>query len=273
MRIVTLLSDFGDHDHYVSEMKGTVLGLCPSAVLVDITHEIEKFNIRMGAFMLATSVRYFPEETIHIAVVDPSVGGPRRSLLVESTHFIFLGPDNGILIPAASADGIKGVYSIENPEFMRHPVSPTFHGRDVFAYTAGKIAAGAQLQHVGLRVSDFVPAAFRRAVASTGRVACEVLRIDSFGNTLTTATENDLKSAGMKVGDSVKMRVRGRVCGLRMARTYSDSVEGKPVLLVGSHGFVEVALNRASAAKRYRMRVGDRLTLTSVQGCRSRQDP
>jgi len=273
MRIVTLLSDFGDHDPYVSEMKGTILGLCPSAVIVDITHEIEKFNIRMGALVLAAAVRCFPEGTIHIAVVDPGVGSSRRSLLVESAHSVFLGPDNGILIPAASADGVKGVYSIENPEFMKHPVSPTFHGRDVFAYAAGKIAAGAQLEHVGLRVSDPVAAAFPRAVASIGRVACEVLRIDSFGNTLTTATENDLKSAGMEVGASVKMRVRGRVCGLRLARTYSDSVEGKPVLLVGSHGFLEVALNRASAAKRYHVRVGDKLILMSDQGYRSKQDP
>ncbi len=269
MRIVTLLSDFGDHDHYVSEMKGTVLGLCPSAVLVDITHEIEKFNIRMGALMLAAAVRCFPEGTIHIAVVDPGVGGSRRSLLVESAHFIFLGPDNGILIPAASADGVKGVYSIGNPEFMRDPVSPTFHGRDIFAYAAGKIAAGAQLQHVGSRVSDPVTAAFPRATALAGTVACEILRIDSFGNALTTATEGDLRFAGIEAGTLIKLRLRGRVYGLRVARTYSDSVEGRPVLLVGSHGFLEVAVNRASAAKRYRVRVGDKLIFTSDQGRRS----
>ena len=263
MTIVTLLSDFGNHDHYVSEMKGTILGLCQSAVIIDITHEIEKFNVRMGALMLATSVRYFPEGTIHVAVVDPGVGGSRRNLLIESTHFIFLGPDNGLLIPAASADGVRGVYRIESPEFTRCPISPTFHGRDVFAYAAGKIAAGDQVQHVGLRVTDPVLGAFPRAVASIGRIACEVLAIDSFGNAFTTATENDLKAAGMMIEDSVKIRLRGRMYALRVARTYADSIRGKPILIVGSHGFLEVALNRASVAKRCHMRIGDRIILTS----------
>jgi len=263
MRIVTLLSDFGNRDQYVAEMKGTILSLCPSAVIVDTTHEIEKFNIRMGALALAAAARYFPEGTIHVAIVDPGVGGARRDLLIESNHFIFLGPDNGILIPAASQDGMKAAYSVKNPEFMRNPVSSTFHGRDVFAYVAGRIAAGAEPRLVGRRVSDPVPAAFPQAVASAGKIACEVLAIDSFGNMVTTAKEGDLEAAGIEAGASIRMRCGRRVFGLDVRRAYSDSAEGGALLLVGSHGFLEVALNKGSAAKRFRVRSGDELIFTS----------
>lgn len=263
MRIVTLLSDFGNRDQYVAEMKGTILSLCPSAVIVDTTHEVEKFNIRMGALALAAAARYFPEGTIHVAVVDPGVGGARRDLLIESNHFIFLGPDNGILIPAASQDGMKAAYSVKNPEFMRNPVSSTFHGRDVFAYVAGRIAAGAELHRVGPRISDPVAAAFPQAVASAGKIVCEVLATDSFGNIVTTAREGDLEVAGIETGASIKMRCLGRVFGLEVRRTYSDSAEGSGLLLVGSHGFLEIALNKANAAKRFRVRSGDELIFAS----------
>ena len=269
MPIVTLLSDFGRRDQYVAEMKGTILSLCPSAVLVDISHEIEKFNIRNGAFALAVASNYFPAGTIHVAVVDPGVGGERRDLLIESRRAVYIGPDNGILLPAASRDGIRQLYSIKNPNFMRSPVSPTFHGRDVFAYTAGKIACGAELTEVGPRVSDPISAAFPEALVSPGRIESEVLEPDSFGNIVTTASEKNLTASGIEVGGRIKMRAKGRIYALNFVRTYSDSPEGKAVLAVGSHGFLEVAINKGNAAKRFRLNSGDKLTFMSGRGCRS----
>ena len=263
MRIVTLLSDFGSRDEYVSEMKGTVLTICPSATLVDISHEIEKFNIRMGAFVLATASRYFPAGTIHVAVVDPSVGGPRRDILIESRRAVYIGPDNGILLPAASMDGIEEAYSIENQDFVRRPVSSTFHGRDVFAYAAGRIACGAEPSEVGPRISDMVSAAFPEAVTSLGKITCEALVIDSFGNIATTATENALGVAGIRVGERVTMRSRGRVHNLSVVRAYSDAPDGTAVLLVGSHGFLEVAISKGNAAKRFNVRLRDSLIFLS----------
>jgi S-adenosylmethionine hydrolase len=263
MRIVTLLSDFGSRDEYVSEMKGTVLTICPSATLVDISHEIEKFNIRMGAFVLAAASRYFPAGTIHVAVVDPGVGGPRRNILIESRRAVYVGPDNGILLPAASMDGIEEAYSIENRDFMRRPVSSTFHGRDVFAYAAGRIACGAEPSEVGPRISDMVPAAFPEAVASPDKILCEVLVIDSFGNIATTATQKALGIAGIQVGKRVTMRSRGKVHNLNVVRTYSDAPKGTAVLLLGSHGFLEVATSKGNAAKRFHVRPGDRLIFLS----------
>jgi len=269
MAIVTLLSDFGRRDQYVGEMKGTILTLCPSAVLVDISHEIEKFNIRTGAFVLAAASDCFPAGTIHVAVVDPGVGGERRDLLIESRRAVFIGPDNGILLPAASRDGIRQVYSIENSNFMRSLVSPTFHGRDIFAYTAGKIACGAELSQVGPRVSDPVSAPFGEAVVSPGSIESEVLEPDSFGNIVTTVREKDLTASGIEVGGRIRMRTRGRMYVLNVVRTYSDSPKDRAVLVAGSHGFLEVAINKGNAAKKFRLSSGDKLTFMSGRGCRS----
>jgi len=260
MQIVTLLSDFGSRDPYVSEMKGTILGLCPSANVVDISHEIEKFNTRMGAFVLVVASKYFPAGSIHLAVVDPGVGGQRRGLLIETRRGVYIGPDNGVLIPSALRDGIKEAYSIEDSRFMRCPVSSTFHGRDIFAYTAGKMACGARPSEVGPKISDPVSSiSFAQSVASHDRITCEVLATDSFGNVVTTAGENDLRVAGIEVGQKVRMQVKGRVYNLDVARTYSDNPEGKAILLVGSHDFLEVAINKGNAAKRFHVRSGDTL--------------
>jgi S-adenosylmethionine hydrolase len=269
MAIVTLLSDFGSRDQYVSEMKGTIITLCPSASVVDISHEIEKYNIRMGAFILAAASRYFPAGAIHVAVVDPGVGGQRRGLLIETRKAVYIGSDNGILMPAVLRDGIKEAYSIENQRFMRSPVSSTFHGRDVFAYTAGKIACGADPSEVGPRISDMVSATFAEAVASHDRIRCEVLVTDSFGNIVTTAGEKHLGVAGVEVGGMIAMRAKGRLCNLNVVRSYSDAAEGRAVLLVGSHGLLEVAINKGNAAKRFRVGPGDKLILMSGRGHRS----
>jgi len=269
MRIVTLLSDFGLKDEYVAEMKGTILTICPSANIVDISHDIEKFNIRMGALFLASASKYFPADTIHVAIVDPGVGSKRRGLLIESKRALYVGPDNGLLLPSALRDGIKEVYSIENRTFMRSSVSSTFHGRDVFAFTAGKIACGAVPSEVGPKISDPVPAALPEASASRGRISCEVLATDTFGNIVTTANAQDLTVAGIGVGTKVVMRAKGMLRHLNVMGTYSDVAEGRAVLLAGSHGYLEVAVNKGSAAKRFHLRSGDKLIFLNGQGCRS----
>src|SRR5208283_4092285 len=131
--MITLTSDFGLKDPYVAEMKGVILTINPKAALIDITHEVEKFNIRMAAFMLASAAPYFPQGTIHMAVVDPGVGTQRRAILIQTKRSVFVGPDNGILILAAQPRGIEHAYQLTNPKFMLPKISNTFHGRDIFA--------------------------------------------------------------------------------------------------------------------------------------------
>jgi len=273
MRIVTLLSDFGNRDQYASEMKGTILSLCPSTTVVDISHEIEKFNIRMGAFVLATASTYFPAGTVHVAVVDPGVGGQRRDLLIETQGAVYIGPDNGVLLPAALRDGVKEIRSIENREFMRSPVSSTFHGRDVLAYTAGRIACGAEASEVGPRVSDPVSVTLTGAETSHETISCEVLAIDSFGNIATTASEKDLEATGVRVGEGLVMQTKRRKYDLSVARTYSDTAEGRPVLLVGSYGLLEVAINKGNAARRFHLSADDKLIFRRRLGYRSQRVP
>src|SRR5512139_642490 len=135
-KIVTLTTDFGLRDPYVAEMKAVVLGICPTATIVDVTHEIEKFNVRAGAYILASVAPYFPKGTIHVAVVDPEVGTRRQPLLVQTKHAFFIGPDNGLLLLASEKEGIVETRIITNRGLMLPKVSNTFHGRDVFAPAA-----------------------------------------------------------------------------------------------------------------------------------------
>ncbi len=134
--MITLTSDFGLKDPYVAEMKGVILTINPNATLVDITHEIEKFNVRAAAFALASAAPYFPDGTVHLAVVDPGVGTDRRAIVIQTKKGFFVGPDNGVLVLAAQSQGIEHMYQLSNPKFMMPKVSSTFHGRDIFAPAA-----------------------------------------------------------------------------------------------------------------------------------------
>src|SRR5437867_13412902 len=140
MRVVTLLSDFGLGDGYVAQMKGTILDLCPDAVITDISHDIERHNIPMGSFILETTTPYFPRGTIHVAVVDPGVGSARKAIVIECSTGLFIGPVNGLMARACDKVALKLIYQIRNEELQRRPPSATSHGRDIFAYVAGLIA-------------------------------------------------------------------------------------------------------------------------------------
>src|SRR6267378_6471649 len=154
MKIVTLLSDFGLRDGYIAQMKGTILDLCPSAVITDISHYVERHNIPMGSFILETTTPYFPEDTIHVAVVDPGVGSARKAIVIECNAGLLIGPDNGLMARASEKLGLKSIHEIREKEFQRKPVSSTFHGRDVFAHVAGLIASGRKPGDVGPRLAQ-----------------------------------------------------------------------------------------------------------------------
>ena len=152
--MITLTSDFGLKDPYVAEMKGVILTINPNATIVDITHGVEKFNIRMGAFMLASAAPYFPKGTVHLAVVDPGVGTERRAILVQTKQGFFVGPDNGVLMLAAQNQGIEHTYELTNPKFMLPQVSSTFHGRDIFAPAAAYLDISVKPSEFGPEIND-----------------------------------------------------------------------------------------------------------------------
>lgn len=263
--LVTFLSDFGLKDPYVAEMKAVVLSICPQARLVDISHEIEKFNIRMGAFVLASAILYFPKGTIHVAVVDPGVGTKRRALLVEAKRAFFVGPDNGLLMLAAERMGIRHVYEITNRRFMLSHVSHTFHGRDIFAPVAAHLANGYKPSDFGSEIHDYVVPKFVKPRLTKSALVGEVLHIDDFGNIVTNISRVEFEKTGIREGAMVRFRLRDKeVIKLKFRSTYGEVSVGKSLALIGSHDFLEISTNQGNASKKFRVRAGDTVAVLGI---------
>jgi S-adenosyl-L-methionine hydrolase (adenosine-forming) len=234
--LITLLSDFGLQDPYVGIMKGVILGICREARIVDLTHEVIPYQIAQAAFHLEQSWPYFPQGSIHVVVVDPGVGTLRRPILVEAGGHSFIGPDNG-------------VFSMLEPALIREitvadsPASHTFHGRDIFAPTAARLANGAAPQDLGTLVSD--PVRLKPLPEGT------VLHVDHFGNVIT-----NLRATQFHGGVSVASQLIRR-----RASTYAEVSPGELFLIEGSSGYVEIALNQGNAAERLGIGVGTVLSI------------
>jgi S-adenosylmethionine hydrolase len=243
--IVTFTTDFGYRDGYAGAMKGVVLSLAPEARLVDVTHGVPPLDVAAGAIALAQSAPLFPPGTVHVAVVDPGVGGARADLLVESGGCFFVGPDNGVLSLAAREP--RRIRHIQAAAFRREPVSATFHGRDVFASTAGRLAAGASADEAGPVVSSMVELTPPAALRAEGVVEGVVIHIDAFGNLITSLGPDVVPD-----GADVVIEVEGEQ-GLfhpSVGRTFSDVETGALVAYVGSGGQLEIARRDGSAALR-----------------------
>ena len=247
MPIVTFTTDFGPHDGYAGAMKGVVLSIAPRATLVDITHGVPAQDVAAGAVALAQAAPLFPPGSIHLAVVDPGVGGERADLLVESGGSIFIGPDNGVLSLAARTP--RKIYWIEAPTFRRDPVSPTFHGRDVFAPTAGRLAAGASPSEAGPVVPKMIDLGAPPVHRHDGAVEGEVIHVDGFGNLITSLPAEALAQSGAV---ELVIEVDGTEGSFhpQLGRTFSDVDPGVLIAYVGSGGQLEIARRDGSAALR-----------------------
>ena len=257
--MITLTSDFGLKDPYVAEMKGVILTINPNANLIDITHEVEKFNLRMAAFMLASAAPYFPKGTIHLAVVDPGVGTQRRPILIQTRQGFFVGPDNGILILAAQSQGIEHICKLTNPTFMLPKISSTFHGRDIFAPAAAYLDKGVQPAKFGPEINDPIKPEFAKVVRRNGSLIGEVLHVDDFGNIITNITEKELPKV-----KAVNVELPSASLKLSLSKTYAEAKPKETLALIGSHGFVEVAINQVNAAKKFHAKAGDKIQVMPV---------
>jgi len=255
--LITLLSDFGVKDPYVAEMKAVMLSICPEARIIDISHQIEKFNIRMGAFVLVSATSYFPVSTVHVAVVDPGVGTKRRPLIVETRRYFYVGPDNGLLMLSAQKEGIRHVYNISNPHYMLPTISRTFHGRDIFAPAAAHLAKGCVPSKFGPEIHDYLIPRFAKPRMGKDGLLGEVLYIDDFGNIVSNISTKDLEKVGMKEGCLLYMKFRKKVLKLKFCPSYGEGPVKAPLILIGSSNFLEISVNQGNASKAFKVKIGD----------------
>lgn len=257
-KIITLTTDFGLEDGYVASMKGVILSISPSSILVDITHEIEPQNVEQASIVLATATGFFPAGTIHVAVVDPGVGTKRALLVVEAGSQFYIAPDNGLLGAIFDKYPMPRVHRIENSSLYLPRVSRTFHGRDIIAPIAAHLANGVSLPDLGPKVSKFKRGEFPHPVVRLGSIKGQIVYRDRFGNLMTNIAEGDLQSFGPK---SIEVSIGySRVRGL--SHSYSDVEKGELLCLIGSAGTLEIALREGSAADKLGFPIGTEVHIT-----------
>jgi len=243
---IALLSDFGTRDHYAGTMKGVILGICPEATLVDITHEITAHDVLEGALQLAASYRYFPAGTVFLAVVDPGVGSARRGIAAEAGDYRFVAPDNGVLTVVFRELPPRRVVELSERRYARPTVTRTFEGRDRFAPAAAWLAKGTQLSALGRTITDYCRLEVPIAQATLDSVQGVVVHVDRFGNLVTNIDRRTFESFAKPHGH-IRILAAGRSVD-RLVSTYTEIGAGEVCALFGSSDHLELAANSASAA-------------------------
>src|SRR5216684_1357565 len=238
MSIITLVTDFGSQDYFVGAMKGAILSVNPAAQIVDITHETPPQDIEAAAFNLLATYKDFPAGTIHVAVVDPGVGSTRRPILIECGRQFFVGPDNGIFSWICEREESCRALHLTNEKFFRHPVSATFHGRDVFAPVAAALACGISLQELGDEVDNLVRLnPLKPIVAGDGRINGRVIHIDRFGNCITNLTRENFSEELAASGAALSINDR-QISSFRKFFSEPATNADELFCIAGSAGFL-----------------------------------
>jgi S-adenosyl-L-methionine hydrolase (adenosine-forming) len=253
--IITLLTDFGIQDYFVGAMKGAILSASANAKIIDMTHEIEPQDVRAAAFTLANYYQTFPPKTIHVCVVDPGVGSNRRAILVETEKYYFVAPDNGLLSFVFSEEKNFRVFELTNERFFRHPVSQTFHGRDVFAPVAAHLSMGISANEFGSEIKDFIrfemPAPQK---SSEHKLEGAIIHIDRFGNLITNFRRED-------VPEKFVLEVNGKRIE-KHQKYYAEAKTGEIFSITGSAGFLEIVAFQDSAKDLLNVKTGEKIILT-----------
>jgi S-adenosylmethionine hydrolase len=254
--IITLLTDFGLKDHYVASMKGVILGINPRATVVDVTHQVNPHDIREAGFILVNTYHYFPKGTIHLAVVDPGVGGLRKPILLLAGDYLFVGPDNGLFTFVMQKEKRTKVLSLTNPAYFLHRVSNTFHGRDLFAPVAGHLSLGVKPEAFGRPLASWVRIEVEEPAVKETALIGEIVRVDTFGNLVSNISKGALRL--FSGGRRVLVRIGRRSAG-PLRRTYEEVERGEILALVGSGGFLEISVREGNAQKALRIRKGEKV--------------
>jgi S-adenosylmethionine hydrolase len=262
MPIITLLTDYGITDSYVAEVKGAILKINDNVTIVDISHDVGNYDIASGAFHLARSVPYFPDGTIHVGVVDPGVGSSRKAIIIRSNNAWFVGPDNGLLAPAAERLGIERVWEITNKGILPPKVSDVFDGRDIFGPTGALLSKGLSPDEIGEEINEYVRLGTYKPKIIDKVIEATIIHVDSFGNLVTNVTYEDLERMGISPENRLRLTVREKAYVLPYVRRFSAVPKGEPLMLVAGGGYLEISVNQGDASKYLSLSRGKRLKIT-----------
>ena len=269
-RIITLTTDFGTSDVYVGVMKGVILSVNPDVKIIDITHSVSPQDIYEAAFTIRAAYRYFPENTIHVVVVDPGVGSDRQPIVCQTDNAYFVCANNGVLsrvLQDIETDDTNTPESvvIENPSYILPQVSNTFHGRDIFSPVAAHLSLGVALSQFGTPIQDLVRFPVPTVQTTDNSLTGQIIKIDSFGNLITNISEDMLTSFLLSSGfnaDSVDFEIRAGDTSLtKLNSFYAESEPGKPLAIIGSFGLLEIAINLGNAETGLGLKRDDRIVV------------
>jgi S-adenosyl-L-methionine hydrolase (adenosine-forming) len=262
-RFITFLSDFGLADDFVGACHGVIKRIAPEVEIIDITHGIRPQAVLQGALVLRNTLPYMPPG-VHLAVVDPGVGSARRPVILRDRNgAFFVGPDNGLLVPAADSAGIEAAHELANPAYALEPVSRTFHGRDLFSPAAAHLALGVDPAELGPPLSPdaLVRLDLPQPRLDDGVVEASVLFVDRFGNMQLNLTRDDLERVGVVPGTRFELEFAGERYYATAARTFADARPGEIVLYEDSYRNISIAINRGNAAEMFFAQPGQHVVL------------
>ncbi len=260
--IITLTTDYGTSDHLVGVMKGVILKILPEAQIVDISHNVLPCDILDAALTIGQAYRYFPPRTVHVVVVDPGVGSQRRPILVSAALQYFVGPDNGLFSIVYEKEEDSIVRHVTADHYFLAPVSNTFHGRDIFAPVAAWLAKTGQYASFGDEVTDHVRFSLPKPKTAENAIKGVILKVDNFGNLITNLTPDHVPH--VFAGDGkFKITLAGKEIS-KLAQHYTQGAPGEPFAILGSSGFLEIAMNRGNAARTLGAQRGVEVTVESL---------
>ena len=262
--LVTFLSDYGLGDPFVGLCRAALLAVCPGVEVIDLSHAVAPQDVGHGAARLADAVRFVDQPAVHLAVVDPGVGTGRRAIVVAAGGDLFVGPDNGLLLEAVDVvGGPSRAWSIEEPSLLRAQVSATFHGRDLFAPVAGRLAGGLEPEEVGPEIDPDSLVRLRRPgpSQSLGYLDVPIRDIDRFGNCQLACQPSALEEVAITPGTPVALHARGVEWGARRVATFADLAPGEVGLLEDAFGWIAVVLGNADAALRLGVGLHEPITI------------
>lgn len=255
--IITLFTDFGTSDPYAGIMKGVILSINPGARIIDLCHTVPPQDIRAGGLIFKSAYSFFPDKTIHLAVVDPGVGSRRAPILIETEKFFFIGPDNGLFSHILSKEKVIKIIALANTDYFLENISSTFHGRDIFAPAAAHLSKGLAPETFGPLLNNPVMIDFPEPlILSSGEIKGEIIHADHFGNLITNIDRNCLEKSDKPFCAEIKhLKIK------KLLSCYADAENKEPFCLIGSTGQLEISVKNQSAQIQTGIKKGDKIRI------------